>query len=115
MAEVLTDFPELTTLINGKEEGIMQRTCLVANTSNMPVAAREASIYTGEESRTQKKTTACRTGNTFCLLVYYRCALKINFSLRDSRDLSLSLSVYVAAMHWLPPVSVAYMSSPFPV
>merc|ERR1712232_101493 len=29
------------------EEEIMQRTCLVANTSNMPVAAREASIYTG--------------------------------------------------------------------
>jgi V-type H+-transporting ATPase subunit A len=47
MAEVLSDFPELTTLINGKEEAIMQRTTLVANTSNMPVAAREASIYTG--------------------------------------------------------------------
>merc|ERR1712151_208414 len=47
MAEVLTDFPELTTLIEGKEEEIMQRTTLVANTSNMPVAAREASIYTG--------------------------------------------------------------------
>merc|ERR1711953_643786 len=47
MAEVLTDFPELTTMIDGKEEPIMQRTCLVANTSNMPVAAREASIYTG--------------------------------------------------------------------
>merc|ERR1711906_3680 len=47
MAEVLTDFPELTTLIDGVEEEIMQRTCLVANTSNMPVAAREASIYTG--------------------------------------------------------------------
>merc|ERR1719412_437459 len=47
MAEVLTDFPELTTLIDGKEEAIMQRTTLVANTSNMPVAAREASIYTG--------------------------------------------------------------------
>jgi len=47
MAEVLTDFPALTTIINGKEESIMQRTCLVANTSNMPVAAREASIYTG--------------------------------------------------------------------
>lgn len=29
------------------EVGIMKRTCLVANTSNMPVAAREASIYTG--------------------------------------------------------------------
>merc|ERR1711920_1190719 len=47
MAEVLTDFPELTTMIEGKEEAIMQRTTLVANTSNMPVAAREASIYTG--------------------------------------------------------------------
>merc|ERR1739845_319586 len=44
---VLTDFPELTTWIDGKEEPIMQRTTLVANTSNMPVAAREASIYTG--------------------------------------------------------------------
>jgi V-type H+-transporting ATPase subunit A len=47
MAEVLTDFPELTTVIDGKEEPIMQRTTLVANTSNMPVAAREASMYTG--------------------------------------------------------------------
>merc|ERR1711998_100093 len=47
MSEVLTDFPELTTMIEGKEEPIMQRTTLVANTSNMPVAAREASIYTG--------------------------------------------------------------------
>merc|ERR1719217_1048407 len=34
-------------MIDGKEEAIMQRTTLVANTSNMPVAAREASIYTG--------------------------------------------------------------------
>merc|ERR1719359_1012511 len=34
-------------MIDGKEEPIMQRTTLVANTSNMPVAAREASIYTG--------------------------------------------------------------------
>jgi len=52
MAEVLMEFPELTTTItdekgNQKEIGIMKRTCLVANTSNMPVAAREASIYTG--------------------------------------------------------------------
>ena len=47
MAEVLTEFPELTTMIDGKDEPIMQRTTLVANTSNMPVAAREASIYTG--------------------------------------------------------------------
>lgn len=47
MAEVLVEFPELTTYVDGKEVGIMKRTCLVANTSNMPVAAREASIYTG--------------------------------------------------------------------
>jgi len=33
--------------VDGEEIPIMQRTCLVANTSNMPVAAREASIYTG--------------------------------------------------------------------
>jgi len=48
MAEVLRDFPKLTLKTKeGKEVGIMKRTCLVANTSNMPVAAREASIYTG--------------------------------------------------------------------
>ena len=47
MAEVLKDFPELTMMVKGREESIMKRTTLVANTSNMPVAAREASIYTG--------------------------------------------------------------------
>ncbi|KAF2734335.1 V-type ATPase [Polyplosphaeria fusca] len=47
MAEVLMDFPELTIEVNGKQEPIMKRTTLIANTSNMPVAAREASIYTG--------------------------------------------------------------------
>lgn len=47
MAEVLRDFPELTVEVNGVSESIMKRTSLVANTSNMPVAAREASIYTG--------------------------------------------------------------------
>ncbi|KAI0225650.1 V-type proton ATPase catalytic subunit A [Lamellibrachia satsuma] len=47
MSEVLRDFPELTIEVNGKTESIMKRTALVANTSNMPVAAREASIYTG--------------------------------------------------------------------
>jgi V-type H+-transporting ATPase subunit A len=40
MAEVLADFPELEIEVKGKMENIMQRTCLVANTSNMPVAAR---------------------------------------------------------------------------
>jgi len=47
MAEVLMEFPSLTVTIGGVEESIMKRTALVANTSNMPVAAREASIYTG--------------------------------------------------------------------
>jgi len=48
MAEVLMEFPDLMmTLPNGEEAAIMNRTCVVANTSNMPVAAREASIYTG--------------------------------------------------------------------
>merc|ERR1740136_24100 len=47
MSEVLQDFPELTVTIDGQTESIMKRTALVANTSNMPVAAREASIYTG--------------------------------------------------------------------
>lgn len=47
MSEVLRDFPELTTEIGGEVVSIMKRTALVANTSNMPVAAREASIYTG--------------------------------------------------------------------
>jgi V-type H+-transporting ATPase subunit A len=47
MAEVLMEFPELSIEVNGREESIMKRTTLVANTSNMPVAAREASIYTG--------------------------------------------------------------------
>ncbi|KAI5815491.1 putative V-type proton ATPase catalytic subunit A [Pyronema omphalodes] len=47
MAEVLMDFPKLSIEVDGRKEPIMKRTTLVANTSNMPVAAREASIYTG--------------------------------------------------------------------
>ena len=45
MTEVLVEFPELKDPRTGKP--LMDRTVLVANTSNMPVAAREASIYTG--------------------------------------------------------------------
>lgn len=62
MAEVLMEFPELYTEIEGRKEPIMKRTTLVANTSNMPVAAREASIYTGitlaEYFRDQGKNVA---------------------------------------------------------
>lgn len=43
---------QLTMEVDGKTESIMKRTALVANTSNMPVAAREASIYTGTLSIT---------------------------------------------------------------
>ncbi|MCG0275322.1 MAG: V-type ATP synthase subunit A [Thermosediminibacteraceae bacterium] len=45
MTEVLEDFPKLQDPRTGKP--LMDRTVLIANTSNMPVAAREASIYTG--------------------------------------------------------------------
>ncbi|MHC1623403.1 MAG: V-type ATP synthase subunit A [Candidatus Methanospirareceae archaeon] len=45
MTEVLEDFPKLIDPYSG--EKLMERSTLIANTSNMPVAAREASIYTG--------------------------------------------------------------------
>ncbi len=45
MTEVLLEFPELTDPYSGQP--LMLRTILIANTSNMPVAAREASVYTG--------------------------------------------------------------------
>lgn len=45
MTDVLNEFPELKDPKTG--ESLMKRTVLIANTSNMPVAAREASIYTG--------------------------------------------------------------------
>lgn len=45
MTDVLQEFPELIDPKSGKP--LMERTVLIANTSNMPVAAREASVYTG--------------------------------------------------------------------
>ena len=45
MTEVLNEFPELIDPHTGKS--LMERTVLIANTSDMPVAAREASVYTG--------------------------------------------------------------------
>ncbi|GAA0268072.1 ATP synthase subunit A [Halobacterium noricense] len=45
MTEVIEDFPELEDPQTGNP--LMARTCLIANTSNMPVAARESCIYTG--------------------------------------------------------------------
>jgi V/A-type H+-transporting ATPase subunit A len=45
MTEVINEFPQLIDPATG--ESIMEQTILIANTSNMPVAAREASVYTG--------------------------------------------------------------------
>jgi V/A-type H+-transporting ATPase subunit A len=45
MTDVLNEFPELIDPTTGKS--LMERTVLIANTSDMPVAAREASVYTG--------------------------------------------------------------------
>jgi len=45
MTDVLQEFPELVDPVSG--EPLMERTVLIANTSNMPVSAREASVYTG--------------------------------------------------------------------
>lgn len=68
MAEVLMEFPTLSIEIQGRKESIMKRTTLVANTSNMPVAAREASIYTGitlsEYFRDQGKNVAMMADST---------------------------------------------------
>jgi V/A-type H+-transporting ATPase subunit A len=66
MAEVLHEFPNLTDPRSGR--GLMERTVIIANTSNMPVAAREASIYTavtvGEYFRDQGLNVALMADST---------------------------------------------------
>ena len=66
MAEVLREFPKLTDPRTGR--GLMERTLIIANTSNMPVAAREASIYTavtvGEYFRDQGLHVALMADST---------------------------------------------------
>jgi len=66
MAEVLREFPKLTDPRTGR--GLMERTVIIANTSNMPVAAREASIYTavtvGEYFRDQGLHVALMADST---------------------------------------------------
>jgi V/A-type H+-transporting ATPase subunit A len=66
MAEVLREFPSLTDPRTGR--GLMERTVIIANTSNMPVAAREASIYTavtvGEYFRDQGLHVALMADST---------------------------------------------------
>jgi V/A-type H+/Na+-transporting ATPase subunit A len=66
MSEVLDEFPQLTDPRSGR--GLMERTIIIANTSNMPVAAREASIYTavtvGEYFRDQGLNVALMADST---------------------------------------------------
>jgi len=66
MAEVLHEFPTLTDPRSGRD--LMERTVIIANTSNMPVAAREASIYTavtvGEYFRDQGLNVALMADST---------------------------------------------------
>jgi V/A-type H+/Na+-transporting ATPase subunit A len=66
MAEVLREFPKLTDPRTGR--GLMERTVIIANTSNIPVAAREASIYTavtvGEYFRDQGLHVALMADST---------------------------------------------------
>ncbi len=66
MAEVLDEFPALADPRTGR--GLMERTLIIANTSNMPVAAREASIYTavtvGEYFRDQGLHVALMADST---------------------------------------------------
>lgn len=56
------DLPKLSVIIDGRKEPIIRRTYFIANTSNMPVAAREASVYTdiavAEDFRNQGKVVA---------------------------------------------------------
>ena len=57
MAEVLDEFPRLTDPRTGR--ALMERTVIIANASNMPVAAREASIYTAVTVAEYSATRAC--------------------------------------------------------
>ncbi|NXA43455.1 VATA ATPase, partial [Eudromia elegans] len=75
MSEVLRDFPQLTMEVDGRTESIMKRTALVANTSNMPVAAREASIYTGEPGARRP----ARAGAHACARPHVRACARVRF------------------------------------
>lgn len=58
MTDVLREFPELKDPRSGKP--LMQKTVLIANTSNMPIAAREASVYTGVTIAEYFRDMGCR-------------------------------------------------------
>lgn len=66
--------------VDGKTESIMKRTALVANTSNMPVAAREASIYTGILSFTLTHVSQSGSNN---LLIFVLAGITLSEYFRD--------------------------------
>jgi len=59
VVEIFTEFPQLDDPRTGKK--LMERTCIIANTSNMPVAAREASVYTAMTIAEYYRTMGLRT------------------------------------------------------
>ncbi len=67
--------------VDGKVESIMKRTALVANTSNMPVAAREASIYTGTNHSHHTEDPRCLFFECFSLIFP---SIQVNFPFLSS-------------------------------
>ncbi len=104
--QVLMDFPQLTmTLPDGREESVMKRTTLVANTSNMPVAAREASIYTGY----WLFISACFWRGAAC---YGPCA---NFSSeRNTRSWLRVMKILLYWVHYLADIMHCYLARHYP-
>ena len=92
MTDVLREFPELTDPKTGKS--LMERTVLIANTSDMPVAAREASIYTGitiaEYFRDMGYSVAVIADSTSRLAQFYERAGKVVCLGSDGRQGALS-------------------------
>ena len=81
MAEVLMDFPQLTmTLKDGREESVIKRTTLVANTSNMGIAAREATIYTGILIVLSRLCFIHLYRHEFCLQIFFLTILFLLFN-----------------------------------
>lgn len=79
--------------VDGKVESIMKRTALVANTSNMPVAAREASIYTGLFN-SWFKNNVCASKPSSCVVIINGCLFHPGITLSEYfRDMGYNVSM----------------------
>ncbi len=118
--KVLNEFPELTMEVNGQEVPIMKRTTLVANTSNMPVAAREASIYTGitlaEYFRDQGKMSSCPSipYMYICIYVYMYICIYIYSCGRCWKHPSNAVFVFYIDIRQLNTTNRVYLVSIYP-